>query len=82
MASYGGVPLAGLNGFPVRAALQVQFSFGVEQMQVYYRVQCLAAVMGLTAQDAAQHVSILIDYGKKLVVVIGHTACCLMDNHF
>ena len=73
MASYGGVPLAGLDGLPVRAALQVELSFGVEQMQVYYRVQYLSAVMSLAAKDAAKHVSILIDYGKKLVVVIVHT---------
>ena len=85
MASYGGVPLAGLDGFPVRAALQIELSLGVEQVQMYYGMEHLTAVMGLTAQDLAQDMSILINYGTELVIVIGvHclSVCVLKDGEF
>jgi hypothetical protein len=46
---------------------------------VNYGVQYFSTVMSLTAQDTAQHVSILIDYGKKFVVIIGHTVISLEE---
>ena len=45
-----------------------------------YGMQYFATVVGLTAQDAAQHIPVLIDYGKQLVVVVTvHCGCCV-DN--
>ncbi len=64
------VPLAGLYGLPVRPTLQIKLAARVEKVQMNYRMQYLTAVMRLAAQDLAQHMPVLIDYGKEFVVII------------
>ncbi len=52
--------------------LQIQITPAVEYMQMNYRMQYLASVMGMTAGNGAQDVAHFIYYRKFLVLIIYH----------
>ena len=70
MPAHRGVPFSGLYGLPVGPALQIELAARVEKVQMNHRMQHFAAVMRLAAQYLAQHAAILVDYGKKFVIII------------
>jgi hypothetical protein len=72
MADYGSVPLTGLYILPQGALLQVEATCGVKDMQVYYRMEQLAAIVTLATRSATDYTSLLINKGKEFLVVILH----------
>ena len=66
------VPFVGLDVFPVRSLLQIEVATAIEYVQVYYRMEHLAAIVGFTACDLTEHVAVFVDDGKEFFFVI-HT---------
>ena len=75
VAADRGVPFAGLDILPQRASLQVQSSFGVEHVEVDYRMQQSGAAVTLAAGGRAYDVALLIYQRKNLVAVVFIHSC-------
>jgi hypothetical protein len=70
MPSYSRVPLARLDILPIRALLQIQFAFGIEQMQMDHRVQQSRTIMALAASCRAYGISVGIHYREYLLFIV------------
>lgn len=72
MTAAGCIPFIRLDILPGWTMLQIQITPAVEYMQMNYRMQYLASVMGMTAGNSAQDVAHFIYYRKFLVLIIYH----------
>ena len=52
--------------------LQIQITPAVEYMQINYRMQYLASVMGMTEGNSAKDVANFIYYRKFIILIIYH----------
>ena len=72
MPSNSGIPFVGLNVFPLRTVLKIEFSLAVENMKVNYGVENLAAIVGMTATYGPEKIAVLVYDGKLLVFIVLH----------
>ena len=70
MSSTCRVPFVGLDVLPGRTMLQVEFSPAVKYMQMHHRVQYFASIMSMSSTDGTEDVSLFVDDGKLLFLVV------------
>jgi hypothetical protein len=70
MASYGCIPLARLDIFPLGALLQIELALGIEHMQVDNGMQQFRSVMALATRSRAYHPALLIYDGEYFLAII------------
>lgn len=74
MSAYGSIPLVGLDILPCRAVLQIEFSAGIEDVEVDNGVQRFAvgAGMRLAACGVSHNTAFGVHHWKEFVCVIVH----------
>ena len=70
MSAHGRIPFSGLDVFPFGTFLQVQVSFGIEDVQMDDRMKQFAAAVAFPAGGGSGDISLFIDDGEHFLVII------------
>ena len=70
VSAHSRIPFAGLDVFPLRPLLQIEFSLAVEHVKVYHRMHHHAAVVAFAPCGGTGNVAVLVHQREQFILPV------------